>query len=71
LKDSYIISEKKPSGPVSTFTGFPIKTKTARIDYIFVRNGMRVLDYQNVIKQENGIFISDHWPVEAVVIKSI
>jgi endonuclease/exonuclease/phosphatase family metal-dependent hydrolase len=67
LKDSYVISEKKPSGPVSTFNGSSDKTKATRIDYIFVRNGMKVLDYKTVIKQENGIFISDHWPVEAVV----
>jgi endonuclease/exonuclease/phosphatase family metal-dependent hydrolase len=67
LKDSYAISEKKPSGPVSTFSGTSGKTKPARIDYIFVRNGMRVLDYKTVIKQENGISISDHWPLEAVI----
>lgn len=67
LKDSYVITEKRPSGPVYTFNGFSDKTKSARVDYIFVRNGMRVLDYKTVIKKEHGIFISDHWPVEAVV----
>jgi endonuclease/exonuclease/phosphatase family metal-dependent hydrolase len=67
LKDSYIISEKKPSGPVSTINSFSDKAKAARIDYIFVRNGMKVLDYKTMIKQENGIYISDHWPVEAVI----
>ncbi len=67
LKDSYVITEKKPSGPVYTFNGFSDKAKTARVDYIFVRNGMRVLEYKTVIKKEHGVFISDHWPVEAVV----
>ena len=67
LKDSYVITEKWPSGPVYTFNGFSDKPKTARIDYIFVKNGMRVLDYKTVIKKEKGIFISDHWPVEATV----
>jgi endonuclease/exonuclease/phosphatase family metal-dependent hydrolase len=67
LKDSYIITEKRPTGPVYTFNGFSDKTKTARIDYIFVKNGMKVLDYKTVIKKEKGIFISDHWPVEAVI----
>jgi endonuclease/exonuclease/phosphatase family metal-dependent hydrolase len=67
LKDSYVISEKRPSGPVYTFNGFSQNAKTARIDYIFVRNGMRILDYKTVVKKEHGIFISDHWPVEAVV----
>jgi endonuclease/exonuclease/phosphatase family metal-dependent hydrolase len=67
IKDSYVITEKRPSGPVYTFNGFSDKTKSERIDYIFVRNGMKVLDYKTVIKKEQGIFISDHWPVEAVV----
>jgi endonuclease/exonuclease/phosphatase family metal-dependent hydrolase len=68
LKDSYVITEKRPLGPVYTYNGFFDKTKkTARVDYIFVRNGMRVLDYKTVIKEEHGIYISDHWPVEAVI----
>jgi endonuclease/exonuclease/phosphatase family metal-dependent hydrolase len=67
LKDAYVITEKRPSGPVYTFNGFSDKIKTARIDYIFVRNGMKVLDYKTVVKKEHGIFISDHWPVVATV----
>jgi len=67
LKDSYVITEKRPSGPIYTFNGFSENVKAARIDYIFVRNGMRVTDYKTIIKKEKGIYISDHWPVEAVV----
>jgi len=67
LKDSYTISEKRPSGPAYTFNGFSDKPGTGRIDYIFVRNGMKVLDHRTVIKKEKRIYISDHWPVEAVV----
>jgi endonuclease/exonuclease/phosphatase family metal-dependent hydrolase len=67
LKDSYVITEKSPLGPVHTFNGFSDNAKTARVDYIFVRNGMKVLDYSTMIKKENGIFISDHWPVESVI----
>lgn len=67
LNDSYVITEKRPLGPVQTFNGFSDNTKTSRIDYIFVRNGMRVLDYRTVIKKEQGIYISDHWPVEATI----
>jgi endonuclease/exonuclease/phosphatase family metal-dependent hydrolase len=67
LKDSYVITEKRPSGPVQTFNGFSEKTQSGRIDYIFVRNGMRVLDYHTIVKKEKGVYISDHWPVEAVV----
>jgi endonuclease/exonuclease/phosphatase family metal-dependent hydrolase len=67
LKDSYVITEKRPSGPVQTFNGFSDKTQSGRVDYIFVRNGMRVLDYHTVVKKDRGIYISDHWPVEALV----
>ena len=67
LKDSYVITEKRPSGPVYTFNGFSDKAHSARVDYIFVRNGLKVLDYKTIVKKEHGIFISDHWPVEAVV----
>jgi len=67
LKDSYTISEKRPLGPAFTFNGFSDKPGTGRIDYIFVKNGMKVLDHSTVIKKEHGIYISDHWPVEAVV----
>lgn len=67
LKDSYVITEKRPSGPISTFNGFSDKTKGERIDFIFVRNGMRVLDYRTVVKKEQGVYISDHWPVVATV----
>jgi len=67
FKDTYIITEKRPSGPVYTFNGFSDNTKTGRIDYIFVRSGMNVLDYKTIIKKDNGIYISDHWPVEAVI----
>jgi endonuclease/exonuclease/phosphatase family metal-dependent hydrolase len=67
LKDSYVITEKGPIGPVHTFNGVFDSSKTARIDYIFVRNGMKVLDYETIIKKEKEVYISDHWPVQAIV----
>jgi len=67
LKDSYIISEKKPTGPLYTFNGFKDEAGTGRIDFIFVKDGMKVLEHRTIIKKERNIFISDHWPVEAVV----
>jgi endonuclease/exonuclease/phosphatase family metal-dependent hydrolase len=67
LKDSYTISESKPWGPSYTFNGFSDKQGTGRIDYIFVKNGMRALEHRTLIRKERGIFISDHWPVEATV----
>jgi endonuclease/exonuclease/phosphatase family metal-dependent hydrolase len=67
LRDSHSISQKKPGGPLYTFNGFTDKIGSGRIDYIFVRDGMKVLDHKTILKKENGIFISDHWPVIAVV----
>jgi len=65
LKDSYNISGKRPLGPSYTFNGFSDKPGKGRIDYIFVKSGMKVLDHSTFIKKEKGVFISDHWPVEA------
>lgn len=67
LKDTYEIAETNPKGPVYTFNGFSDKPGSGRIDYIFVRNGMKVLSHNTLIKKEKGIFISDHWPVTATV----
>ena len=67
IKDSYTISEKRPWGPTYTFNGFSDKPGTGRIDYIFVKSGMKALEHRTMIKKEGGIFISDHWPVEAVI----
>lgn len=68
LKDSYAISEKKPYGPSYTFNAFSDKPGSGRIDYIFVRSGMRVLDHSTVIKKDRGVYISDHWPVVSTIL---
>ncbi|MGD0342007.1 MAG: endonuclease/exonuclease/phosphatase family protein [Bacteroidales bacterium] len=68
LNDSYLISKKKPGGPAYTFNGFSDKTGSGRIDYIFVRNGMKVLEQNTIAKKERKLFISDHWPVEATIL---
>lgn len=67
LKDSYLISEQKPSGPSYTFNGFSDKPGEGRIDFIFVRNGMKVHDHKTILHKNKNVFISDHWPVEANV----
>ena len=68
LKDSYEISEKRPYGPEYTYNDFGDKEGSGRIDYVFVKDGMKVLDHKTIIKKERGVFISDHWPVVAVVL---
>jgi endonuclease/exonuclease/phosphatase family metal-dependent hydrolase len=67
LSDSYKISEKRHMGPAYTFNGFSDKASGGRIDFIFVKNGMRVIENRTFIKKEHGIYISDHWPVMAVL----
>lgn len=67
LRDSYVITEKRPQGPLATFNGFNTNQKGGRIDYIFIRNGMTVSSYKTASKKEKGVFISDHWPVTATV----
>lgn len=67
LRDSYFVSGKKPQGPAYTFNGFSDKPGSGRIDYIFVKNGIDVLEHKTIPHKEGKIFISDHWPVETVV----
>lgn len=67
IQDTYEVSEKRPYGPEYTYNGFSDTGGPGRIDYIFVKEGMKVIDHRTTIKKEQGIFISDHWPVEAVV----
>jgi endonuclease/exonuclease/phosphatase family metal-dependent hydrolase len=65
--DSYTISETDPTGESYTFNGWKDESDGRRIDYIFVRIGIKVLSYKTHRVIENGVFISDHWPVEAVI----
>lgn len=67
LRDSYFVSDKKPQGPAYTFNGFSEKPGEGRIDYIFVKNGIKVLEHKTIPHKENNVFISDHWPVETLV----
>jgi endonuclease/exonuclease/phosphatase family metal-dependent hydrolase len=68
LNDSYLISDKKPTGPSFTFNGFTDKPGEGRIDYIFVKSGLKVTEHKTFVHKDNGVYISDHWPVEAVVL---
>jgi len=63
--DSYTISETPPAGETYTFNGWKDTTGNGRIDYIFVRNGMKVVSQETFKIIKNGVFISDHWPVMA------
>jgi endonuclease/exonuclease/phosphatase family metal-dependent hydrolase len=65
--DSYAVSETPPAGETYTFNGWRDTTGEGRIDYIFVRNGMKVRSHETFKIIEDGVFISDHWPVKAKV----
>ncbi len=65
--DSYSISETAPAGESYTFNGWKDVQGKGRIDYIFVHSGMKVEKQMTHKIIENGIFISDHWPVTATV----
>jgi endonuclease/exonuclease/phosphatase family metal-dependent hydrolase len=67
LSDSYAVTEKRPVGPAYTFNGFSDSTSVGRVDYIFVRHGLKVRDHRTFIRKEHGIYISDHWPVMATI----
>lgn len=67
LADTYVVSERDHTGPAYTFNGFSDKAREGRIDYVFVRNGIRVLRHRTFIIKDHGIFISDHWPVMALI----
>jgi endonuclease/exonuclease/phosphatase family metal-dependent hydrolase len=63
--DSYTVSETPPAGDRYTFNGWKDAAGEGRIDYIFVRNGMKVQSHETFKIIEDGVFISDHWPVKA------
>lgn len=63
--DSYTVSETPPAGESYTFNGWKDEPGEGRIDYIFIRNGMRVASHRTHRVIEGGVFISDHWPVTA------
>ena len=64
MKDSRDISETPPYGPVGTFTSFDWNAPMEkRIDYIFVRGGIKVLKYAVLTDAKNRRFPSDHLPV--------
>ena len=80
LKDSRDITETKDPGPRNTFQGFgkykdgPVnrrgETKDYCIDYIYVSDGTRVLDFVTHDDKRPGtdLYPSDHFPVTATIV---
>ena len=69
LRDSASLSQTPHAGPEKTFNGFKFgKPPTARIDYIFVSAGIRVLAHATADDSQAGLYPSDHFPVVAEVV---
>jgi len=65
--DTWLITETAPAGESYTFNGWKDQQGEGRIDYIFVRSGMKALSHETHRVIDEGVFISDHWPVTATV----
>ncbi len=67
LTNAELISRAPVTGAESTFNGFRTDIEPRVIDFIFVDNNFGVSSYRVDEVMENGIFISDHWPVVAEI----
>ena len=68
LIDAKSVSRLPHYGPTGTFNGFRSKeTGNQPIDYIFIKNGIRVLRHATLSQTWEGRFSSDHFPVFAAV----
>lgn len=80
LKDGRDITETRPSGPHNTFQGFGKykdgavnregSIKDYCIDYIYVSDGTRVLDFTTHNDKRSGtdLYPSDHFPITATLV---
>jgi endonuclease/exonuclease/phosphatase family metal-dependent hydrolase len=68
LADAKYASTNGHFGGDSTFSAFKELQPGNKIDYIFVREGMRVVEHGVLSDQWNGLWASDHLPVLAEII---
>jgi endonuclease/exonuclease/phosphatase family metal-dependent hydrolase len=66
LTDSKAVSATPHYGPEGTFNNFK-KEESEPIDYIFIKNKVKVLKHATLSESWNGRFSSDHFPVFAKV----
>ncbi|MEX0929096.1 MAG: endonuclease/exonuclease/phosphatase family protein [Balneolales bacterium] len=68
LYDARYVSETDHEGPTSTSNNWvELRGPESRIDYIFVREGIRVLNHRFPDDRYDGRFPSDHLPVVAEI----
>lgn len=64
MSDSREVTQEPPYGPVGTYNGFkPGSEGDNRIDYIFVNDKIKVLEYAAISDTKEGRSPSDHLPV--------
>ncbi len=68
LQNTFVALADTTNTEHGTFNGFSDQKNTAVIDYIFVDDSFRVKSYSIDKIKANGLFISDHWPVKAVLL---
>ena len=68
LVDSRYASGNGHFGGDSTFSAFKELQPGNKIDYVFVREGMRVIEHGVLSDQWNGLWASDHLPVLAEIV---
>lgn len=67
ISDARYVSVNPHFGGDSTWTGFKQIEPGRKIDYIFVRTGMKVIEHGVLSDQWNGLWASDHLPVLAEI----
>lgn len=69
LFDSYDVCETPRYGTDGTFNNFEFKPDVKeRIDYVFLKKGIKVLRYGVLTNSKNNAFPSDHFPVLAEIV---
>lgn len=68
LQNTQLISIEPDIGADSTFNAFRQDTEPRVIDYIFANSHFNVISYGVDTIVRDGVFISDHWPVTAVLV---
>ncbi|MCP3928717.1 MAG: DUF1593 domain-containing protein [Bacteroidetes bacterium] len=69
FSDSRLISQNPHYGPEGTFNGFKNyeQDDNNRIDYVFVKNDVQIINHAILSDSWGGLFPSDHFPVLAKV----
>ena len=70
LNDARYVSQNGHFGGNSTFSAFKELIPDNRIDYVFVREGVKVLEHAILSDRWDGLWASDHLPVLAEIVFS-